>query len=336
MSKKTYVIAEAGVNHNGDLDTALRMIDAAKETGADCVKFQTFKADSLVTKNAQKAEYQKKTTGNDEGQQQMLRKLELSYDAYATLFARAKSIDIDFLSSPFDVESAQLLAKLGLRTFKVPSGEITNYPLLRFLSKQNATRLILSTGMSTLGDIEAALAVLTSNGIGRERITVLHCNTEYPTPMEDVNLLAMNTIRDAFGVDVGYSDHTDGTEISIAAVALGASLIEKHFTLDRNMPGPDHKASLEIPEFTQMMVSIRGIEHARGSTVKQPSASELKNRPIARKSIVAARTIHMGEELSEENLTTKRPGTGLSPMLWDSVVGRKAVRDFEPDDFIEL
>jgi N,N'-diacetyllegionaminate synthase len=322
--KRTFIIAEAGVNHNGSLELAMKLIDVASEAGADAIKFQTFKAEKVISRYAQKAEYQKRSTDASESQLDMVRKLELDEAAHEELFSYCRSKDIIFLSTPFDLDSIDLLNKLGLEIFKIPSGEITNLPYLR---KMGALKkeIILSTGMAYLGEIEDALDVLIKAGTVRENITVLHCNTEYPTPMEDVNLRAVLTIRAAFpGVQVGYSDHTLGIEVPIAAVAMGASIIEKHFTIDKNMEGPDHRASLEPDELKAMVRSIRNIEKALGSGIKKPSPSELKNKPIARKSIVAVRDIKEGEEFTEENLTVKRPGTGISPMRWDEVIWQVA------------
>jgi N,N'-diacetyllegionaminate synthase len=332
---KTLIIAEAGVNHNGDLALARQLIDVAAEAGADLVKFQTFSADRLITTHARKADYQTQTTDASESQHTMIRRLELTHDMHEALIAHCNTRGIQFFSTGFDPESIDLLVELGLDRFKIPSGEITNLPYLRHVGRYGKP-VILSTGMATLGEIEAALEVLEQAGTPRERITVLHCNTEYPTPMADVNLRAMLTIRDAFGVAVGYSDHTSGIEVAIAAVALGATVIEKHFTLDRNLPGPDHKASLEPDELKAMVAAIRNIEQAIGDGIKRPSASEAKNKPVARKSIVAACAIRAGECFSEINLAVKRPGTGLPPMRWDEVLGRKAPRDFAPDELIEL
>lgn len=332
---KTLIIAEAGVNHNGDLALAHQLIDVAAETGADLVKFQTFSADRLVTTHTRKADYQTQTTDAGEFQHAMIRRLELTRDMHEALIAHCKSRGIQFFSTGFDQDSIDLLVELGLDCFKIPSGEITNLPYLRHVGCYGKP-VILSTGMATLGEIEVALDVLEQAGTPRDRITVLHCNTEYPTPMADVNLRAMLTIRDAFGVAVGYSDHTSGIEVAIAAVALGATVIEKHFTLDRNLPGPDHKASLEPDELKAMIVAIRNIEQALGDGIKRPSASEAKNKPIARKSLVAACAIRGGEAFSENNLVAKRPGNGISPMRWDEVLGRKAPRDFAPDELIEL
>ena len=334
--KRTFIIAEAGVNHNGSLELAMKLIDVASEAGADAIKFQTFKAEKVISRYAQKAEYQKRSTDASESQLDMVRKLELDEAAHEELFAYCRSKDIIFLSTPFDLDSIDLLNKLGLEIFKIPSGEITNLPYLRKIGTLKK-KVILSTGMADLGEIEDALDVLIKTGTVRENITVLHCNTEYPTPFEDVNLRAMLTIRAAFpGVQVGYSDHTLGIEVPIAAVAMGATVIEKHFTLDRNMEGPDHKASLEPAEFKEMVKAIRNIEKALGSGIKKPSPSELKNKPIARKSIVAVRDIKEGEEFTEENLTVKRPGTGISPMRWDEVLKKKATRDFIADEIIYL
>ncbi len=332
---KTFIIAEAGVNHNGSLELAKRLIDVAVEAGADAVKFQTFKAEKVVSRYAQKAEYQKQTTDASESQLDMIRRLELDEAAHKELFAYCRSKNIIFLSTPFDPDSIDLLNKLGLEIFKIPSGEITNLPYLRKIGALKK-EIILSTGMADLGEIEDALDILVGAGTALDNITVLHCNTEYPTPMKDVNLRAMQTIAQAFGVRVGYSDHTLGIEIPVAAVALGAQVIEKHFTLNKNMEGPDHKASLEPNELKEMVKAIRNIERALGSGIKKPSASELKNKPIARKSIVAARNIQRGEVFTEENLTVKRPGTGISPMRWDEIIGRKAGRDYKTDEEISL
>lgn len=331
--KKVFIIAEAGVNHNGSSDIAKELIDAAVKAGADAVKFQTFKAANLVSKTAQKADYQKRTTDVEESQFEMIQKLELDVDAHKKLISYCKHKNILFLSTPFDHESIELLHKLGLEVFKIPSGEITNLPYLRHIGSLNK-RVILSTGMANLGEIEAAINVIIQAGSNRKNITILHANTEYPTPMKDVNLKAMVTIGNAFNTNYGYSDHTLGIEVPIAAVALGASIIEKHFTLDKNMPGPDHRASLEPHELISMIQAIRNIEQALGSTVKQPSPSETKNKSIARKSLVAKTSIKKGEFFTEENLTIKRPGTGISPMRWDEVIGTKAVNNYQEDDLI--
>lgn len=332
---RTLVIAEAGVNHNGDMALALELIDVAARAGADLVKFQTFSADRLATRDARKAAYQVGTTDTGESQHAMLKRYELSREMHETLIARCERRGIGFFSTGFDPESIDLLADLGLDCFKISSGEITNLPYLRHVGSYHKP-VILSTGMATLTEIEAALDVLTQAGTPRDGITVLHCTTEYPTPMADVNLRAMLTISDAFGVSVGYSDHTTGIEVAIAAVALGATVIEKHFTLDRSLPGPDHKASLEPGELEAMIAAIRHIEQALGDGIKRPSASERKNLPIARKSLVAACAIRVGDVFNEANLTVKRPGTGLSPMRWDEVIGCKASRDFAVDELIEL
>lgn len=331
-SESVYIIAEAGVNHNGSLDVAKKLVEAAAKAGADAVKFQTFTADNLVSKQAPKAEYQTQTTAKEESQYAMLKRLELDLEAHKELMRLCVEKGIEFLSTPFDHRSIEVLDALGLETFKIGSGELTNLPYLRKIGALNK-QIILSTGMADLGEVEDALEVLTQAGTGLENITVLHCNTEYPTPMQDVNLRAMQTISAAFpGIRVGYSDHTLGIEVPIAAVALGALVIEKHFTLDKNMPGPDHRASLEPQDLKAMVSAIRNIETARGTGIKTPSQSELKNKPIARKSIVAARAIAKGEIFKEENLTVKRPGTGISPMGWDEVIGRKAGKEYEIDD----
>lgn len=330
---RTLIIAEAGVNHNGSLEFAKKLAFTAKNCGADIVKFQTAKLDALVSKHAYMAEYQKKNIGKEMSQRDMLRKLLLTYDEFTELAAYCREIDICFLSTPFDMESIDFLEELGCSIWKIPSGEITNYPYLVEIAK-TGKEVILSTGMSTLQEVDDALAVLRENGAGK--ITLLHCTTNYPTPMQDVNLNAMLTLRDKCGCAVGYSDHTRGIEVPIAAVALGAEVIEKHFTLDRNMEGPDHKASLEPDELEAMVKAIRNIETALGDGIKAPSESEKANIAVARKSIVAARTIEEGELFSGENITTKRPGTGLNPMLWDRVIGRAATRKYEEDELIEL
>lgn len=336
MRPKVIIIAEAGVNHNGDFDLAKKLIAAAAEAGADFVKFQTFKADKIVSKSAKKAAYQERNINDgDDSQYAMLKLLEIPEEWYVKLIQFAKEKGIQFLSTGFDQQSIDFLDELGSPLFKIPSGEITNLPYLRHIAKKGKP-VILSTGMANLDEIKAALNVLCENGILKDDITVLHCNTEYPTPMEDVNLLAMQTIHAELGVKTGYSDHTQGIEVPIAAVALGATLIEKHFTLDRNLPGPDHKASLEPDELKAMVQGIRNIEKAiSGTGIKEPSNSEQKNILIARKSIVASRLIRKGELFTEENLTVKRPGNGISPMLWDEILGRKAIKDFEPDELIE-
>lgn len=333
---RTLIIAEAGVNHNGSIDMAKQLIDVAAEAGVDYVKFQTFKAENLVTKSAVKAEYQKRNINDvDNSQYAMLKKLELSSLHHYELIEYCKKRDVKFFSTAFDFESIDFLASLHLGLWKIPSGEITNYPYLKKIAGFHEP-VILSTGMSTMEEIEAAIAVLTKFGMQKDQITVLHCNTEYPTPMGDVNLAAMQDIRQRLGVTVGYSDHTQGIEVPIAAVALGAEIIEKHFTLNRTLPGPDHKASLEPTELVAMVSAIRNIEQAIGNSHKVVSVSESKNKIIARKSIVAAKNICKGEIFTEDNLTVKRPGNGVSPMQWETVIGQKAIRDFEEDELIEL
>lgn len=332
---KTLIIAEAGVNHNGDLALAKKLVASAAAAGADLVKFQSFITAKNIALHAPKAQYQKGCTDPAESQYEMVRKLELSKADHNALIAECHRHGIDFFSTAFDIESLDMLIELGLDRVKIPSGEITNLPFLRHVARCDKP-VILSTGMATLGEIEAALDVLEQAGTPRGRVTILHCNTEYPTPMTDVNLRAMRSLKEAFGVDVGYSDHTAGIEIPIAAVALGATVIEKHFTLDRNLPGPDHQASLEPHELKAMVDAIRNIERALGDGIKRPSPSELKNKLIARRSLVAACAIRAGERFSEDNITAKRPGTGLSPMRWDEVLGRKAPRNFAPDELIEL
>ena len=333
--RKVLIIAEAGVNHNGRLNLAYRLVDAAVEARADVVKFQTFKASQVISCFAEKAEYQKQTTSAVESQLEMVKKLELDRSAHEELIAYCQDKGIEFLSTPFDTDSIDLLVELGLETLKIPSGEITNLPYLRRIGclKKN---LIMSTGMATLDEVRTALELLINAGTEKGQITLLHCNTEYPTPFEDVNLRAMCTMREELGVNVGYSDHTPGIEVPIAAAALGAQIIEKHFTLDRDMEGPDHKASLQPDELKAMVRAIRNIEKALGDGFKRPSPSELKNKPIVRKSIVAAREIKKGEVLTEKNVGVKRLGSGTSPMKWDKVIGQKAIRDFLPDELIEL
>lgn len=332
---KTIIIAEAGVNHNGDFELAKKLIDAAEAAGADYVKFQTFKAEKVISVNAKKADYQIENTGDkQETQLEMVKKLELSEEMHDDLVAHCKQYKVKFLSTAFDLDSIDLLSKYKLDIFKIPSGEITNLPYLEKIAKLKFPTYIMSTGMADMVEISEALEVLINNGVSKSVITILHCNTEYPTPMVDVNLTAMNAIKDKFGVSIGYSDHTLGIEIPIAAVALGATVIEKHFTLDREMKGPDHRASLEPTELKQMVSSIRNIEVALGNGEKKPSASEEKNIVIARKSIVALHDIKKGEMLSEKNLTVKRPGSGISPMKWYEILGTKAARDYQSDDLI--
>ena len=330
---RVFIIAEAGVNHNGSVVLAKRLIDVAVDAGADAVKFQTFKAEKLVCKSARKAEYQQETTDATESQYDMIKRLELDIDTHRELIAYCEGRGILFLSTPFDHDSIELLHDLGLEIFKIPSGEITNLPYLRHIGSLRK-RIILSTGMADIGEIEDALDVLVDSGTPKDKITILHANTMYPTPMEDVNLRAMRTIACAFGCDVGYSDHTMGIEIPIGAVAMGAKVIEKHFTLDRSMEGPDHKASLEPDELRAMVRAIRNIEKALGSGIKKPSPSEKPNMDVARKSIVASRPIAKGECFTEENLTVKRPGSGLSPMRWDEIVGTTSQREYKADELI--
>lgn len=329
---KTLLIAEAGVNHNGELTIAKQMVDVAREAGVDIVKFQTGIPEKLISKYAQKAEYQKKNTGSDESQLDMVRKLMLTNDEFVELKHYCDSVGVEFLSTPFDLDSIDFLKDM-VRFWKVPSGEITNLPYLVKIARTGKP-VIMSTGMSNMEDIKVAFNVLEKYGSGE--IVLLQCNTQYPTPYEDVNLRAMLTIQEEFGCRVGYSDHTQGIEVPVAAVALGASVIEKHFTLDKNMEGPDHKASLEPAELKQMVNAIRNVECSMGDSIKEPSPSERGNISVARKSIVANRKIRKGEILSEENISTKRPGTGISPMKWYEVIGTRAVRDFEEDELIEL
>ena len=330
-----FIIAEAGVNHNGSVELACELIDVASESGADAVKFQTFKAENLVSKDAEKAEYQKQTTDTSESQFDMIKRLELDIDAHKKLIDYCQEKDIMFLSTPFDHESIDLLNELQLQIFKIPSGEITNLPYLRHIGLLNK-KVFLSTGMSNLQEVGDALTVLINSGTLKENITVLHANTMYPTPMEDVNLNAMQTIHKEFGVAVGYSDHTLGIEVDIAAVAMGASIIEKHFTLDKAMDGPDHKASLEPDELKAMVSAIRNIEKALGGYEKKPSPSESINIDVARKSIVANQIIKKGELLSKKNITIKRPGAGINPMKWDVVIDTIAIRDFLENENIEV
>ena len=332
----TIIIAEAGVNHNGSLDLDYKLIDAAKEAGVDYVKFKTGKSRKITSKYALKAEYQKENTHKfDESQLDMLNNLELRYEDFQKLKNYCDQVDVKFMSTPFELEAIDYLSKLGMDYMKVPSGEITNYPYLIKIAKTGMP-VIMSTGMSNMSDIETALNLLEDNGLSRKNIILLHCNTEYPTPFEDVNLRAMLTIGNSFGVCYGYSDHTEGIEVPVAAVAMGACVIEKHFTLDRNFPGPDHIASLEPSELKQMVSEIRHIEKALGSHTKRVSSSERKNIAIARKSLIAACDIHAGEAFAEDNITTKRPGNGISPMRWNEVIGRKAIHDFKEDELIEL
>ena len=332
--KHVLIIAEAGVNHNGSMEMAKQLIDAAAVAGVDYVKFQTFKAEKLVTKDAKQAEYQQRNAADD-SQYAMLKKLELSEAQHEELIAYCQKKGVKFLSTAFDMESVEYLHSLKLGLWKIPSGEITNYPYLKAIA-QYGEPVILSTGMCEMEDVRNAVDVLCKHGLKKEQITVLHCNTEYPTPMQDVNLKAMQEIKNANDVKVGYSDHTQGIEVPIAAVAMGADVIEKHFTLDKALPGPDHKASLEPNELKAMVDAIRNIEQALGDGKKHVSESESKNIAIARKSIIAARDIKKGETLTEENLCVKRPGNGISPMRWEEVIGTCAKRDFKADELIEL
>ena len=340
----TLIIAEAGVNHNGDIELAKTLIDIAASSGADIVKFQSFDAKNLVTASAAKADYQLANTSTDESQLEMLMRLQLSEKQHQILKNHAESQSIEYLSSAFDIQSLRTLMKLGQKRIKVPSGEITNIPYLRFIAKLN-TEIMLSTGMCTLAEIGAAIKILETQGLTRRNIKILHCTSDYPARIDEVNLRAMKTIQEFFGVEVGYSDHTEGIEVSIAAVALGAttaiasvvmgaSIIEKHFTIDKNLPGPDHQASLEPSELLMLVESIRNIELAMGSETKSPSAAELRNALAVRKSIVALKPIKRGDFYTEENLTTKRPGVGISPMEWDSIIGLRAPKDFEIDELI--
>lgn len=330
--KKTIIIAEAGVNHNGNLEMAKKLVDVAMESGVDFVKFQTAIPKELVSKYANKARYQIENTGTTESQLEMLNKLMLPFAAYKELNRYCKSNEIGFISTPFDIESIHFLDEFEMPFWKIPSGEVTNYPYLREIAKTKIP-IVMSTGMCSIEEIQAAINVITYYTGGK--ITLLQCNTQYPTPMQDVNLRAMLTLKKEFGVPVGFSDHTKGIEVPIAAVALGAEIIEKHFTLDRNLPGPDHKASLEPNELSAMVSAIRNIEIAIGTGEKIPTNSELSNRDIARKSIVAKRAIQKGEKYSEENLTTKRPGIGISPMKWDKIIGKKANKAYEEDELID-
>ena len=332
---RTFIIAEAGVNHNGSVETARRMIDVAAAAGVDAVKFQTFSAENVVSIFAPKAQYQKETTDKGESQLQMIKRLELDMDSHSQLIDYCRDRGVAFLSSAFDLESIDVLNNLGLEIFKIPSGEITNLPYLRKIGGLKK-KVILSTGMADLDEIRMTLDILAGAGTKKEDITVLHCNTQYPTPIEDANLRAMVTIRDTFGVRVGYSDHTVGFEAVIGAVALGATVIEKHFTLDRNMEGPDHKASVEPDELEAMVKAIRNVEMALGDGIKRASESEIENKLIVRKSIVAAREVEAGEVLTEANLAVKRPGTGISPTEWDAVLGKDAKRKFVKDELVEL
>lgn len=336
MKEKVIIIAEAGVNHNGDIELAKQLIDVAAEAGVDYVKFQTFKADKLVTKSAARAEYQNTNTKNTDSQYEMLKKLELSEADHLELMAYCKKKNVKFLSTGFDLDSLKFLADIGIKLAKIPSGEITNLPYLESVAELFAD-IVLSTGMADIQEVKDAFEVLISAGVNPKNITILHCNTEYPTPMKDVNLKAMLHIKDELDTVVGYSDHTLGIEVPIAAVALGARVIEKHFTLDRNLPGPDHRASLEPQELKAMVTAIRNVEVAiSGSGLKEPSPSEMKNKSIARKSIVASKVIKKGDVFTEQNITIKRPGTGVSPIKWKELLGSIATKDYIEDQLIEL
>jgi N,N'-diacetyllegionaminate synthase len=331
---KCIIIAEAGVNHNGSIELAKKLIDVAAEAGADYVKFQTFKADKIISKHADKAEYQKSSTNNNESHHSMIKKLELDYQMHIDLIDYSNTNGIKFLSTPFDNDSIDLLVEMDIEKLKIPSGEINNLPYLRYIGRMGKP-IIMSSGMSTLEEIEMAINILLEAGTSKDQITVLHCNTEYPTPMSDVNLKAMHTIQNKLGVQVGYSDHTLGIEIPIAAVTMGAKVLEKHFTIDRSFTGPDHSASLEPKELKAMVKAIRNVEKAMGDGVKKPSQSEIKNIPIARKSIVANKPIKKGEKFSNSNLTVKRPGTGISPIFWDDILGKVANVNYKEDDLIK-
>jgi N,N'-diacetyllegionaminate synthase len=335
MNSRILIIAEAGVNHNGDLFLAKKLVDIAADAGADLVKFQTFSADRIATRLAQKANYQQVTTGVAESQLQMLQKLELTEDMHFELLDHCKKMNIGFFSTAFDIESLRFLDGLGMERIKVPSGEITNLPFLRFIAGLSKP-VILSTGMSTMDEIGSALGVLEERGLSRDLITVLHCTSEYPAPFEEVNLRAMQSIKNEFGVAVGYSDHSSGIEVAIAAAALGASVIEKHFTLSKGLSGPDHKASLEPAELKTMISAVRNLEMALGDGIKLPTVSENENKKVARKSLVASKSIKAGDTFTADNLTVKRPGTGISPMLWDDVIGTKAIRNFTQNELIEI
>ena len=333
MENRVFIIAEAGDNHNGDINLAYKLVDVAVEAGADCVKFQTFITEEIISKKAEMAEYQKKNTGISESQFEMVKKLELSFDDFKKIKAYCDQKGIIFLSTAFDLPSVKFLNQIQIPFWKIPSGEITNLPYLEAIAK-TGKKIVMSTGMASLKEIEAALNILKVNGA--KDIVLLHCNTEYPTPMEDVNLLAMIQMRNLFNCKVGYSDHTQGIEVPIAAVTLGARIIEKHFTLNKNMPGPDHKASLEPEELKLMVTSIRNIEKALGDGIKKVSKSEKKNIEIARKSITAKKMIKKGETFTTDNITCKRPGNGISPMEWYNVLGQKAIKDFKEDELILL
>lgn len=332
---KTFIIAEAGVNHNGDLQKALEMVDVAAKAGADAIKFQTFSAQDLTTIDAPKADYQKQVTSIKESQQEMLAALELNYEEYQQIYQRCQVSGIEFMSTAFDQASLDFLLELGIKRIKIPSGELTNLPFLRYAASKGLP-MIVSTGMADMQEIEVSIKALLDAGAKNYEITILHCNTAYPTPYEDVNMACLQTIKDKLQLSIGYSDHTLGDEIALASVALGASVLEKHFTLDRNLPGPDHATSLQPDELVNMVARIRNVEQAIGNDIKQPTESEKPNVIIARKSIVAKAVIKQGELFSEKNITAKRPGSGISPMLWDEVIGQPAKQDFAVDELIEL
>lgn len=332
---KTKIIAEAGVNHNGDIGIAKELISAAKESGADIIKFQTFKASNLLTKTAPKALYQKKTTNSSESQYDMISKLELSKDDHLELIEECFNKNIEFLSTAFDKDSFDMLIDLGIKQIKIPSGEIINLPLLKQMAKHNLP-ILISTGMANMSEVRDALEIIEKCGTSRSKITVMHCTTEYPTPMEDVNLMAMKKMKSELNINVGYSDHTEGIEVATSAVALGATVIEKHFTLDKNLPGPDHMASIEPSQLKEMINSIRNIEVALGNGIKKPNKAELLNKLIVRKSIVATKIIRTGEVFTQNNIGCKRPGHGISPMRWEEVIGQKAKKNFVEDQLIEI
>ena len=332
-TSKIFIIAEAGVNHNGNLDLAYQLIDVAKDAGADAVKFQTFIPEKIISKFADKANYQKETTDKNESQLEMIKKFVLSFEDHKKLFDYCKNKNINFLSSPFDLDSIDFLNELGLDTFKIPSGEIINLPYLKKIGSLNK-KLIISTGMANLGEVESAIDILVKSGTKKENITILHCTTNYPCPYKEVNLKAILTLKEAFKLPVGYSDHTLGIEVPVAAVAMGAKIIEKHFTLDKKLPGPDHKASLEPGELKKMVKAIRNIEIALGDGIKKPNKSEIEIMKVVRKSIVASKSIKKGAMFTKTNITVKRPGTGISPMRWDEVIGERANRDFKDDELI--
>jgi N,N'-diacetyllegionaminate synthase len=332
---KTLIIAEAGVNHNGDMNLAKKLIDVAASAGADLVKFQTFLAQDLVIQSAPKADYQIEIANKSESQYEMLRNLELTEEMHRELIAYSQSKQIEFFSTGFDIKSLDMLIRLGQNKFKIPSGEITNIPLLRLVGKQNK-QVIISTGMSDMDEIAGAISTLQEAGTHKKNIIVLHCTSAYPAPYNEINLRALLSIKERFGVSVGYSDHSSGIEVAIAAVSLGACVIEKHFTLDKTLPGPDHKASLNPMELKEMIAAIRNIELALGDGIKQLMPSEVHNKNVVRKYLVAKTAIKKGEILSEKNLTTKRTGCGVSASKWDQFIGAKSIRDYSADEIIDL